>query len=157
MKTAFLSLGSNIDNPKQQILTAFARIKKHKCLHSAVSSKLYYSKPLGPQDQPDFINICIRLQTTLSASLLLDVLQWLELKAQRRRVRHWGERSLDADLIYYQHDNKEYPWQHSRLTLPHPEYINRDFVLLPLREVLDDSWQIDINLLCTKLDNSYVK
>jgi 2-amino-4-hydroxy-6-hydroxymethyldihydropteridine diphosphokinase len=156
IKTAFLSLGSNLDNPKQQILDALERLKSHPSLYEVVASKLYYSRPLGPQDQPDFINVCVRLQTSLSASLLLDVLQWLECKAQRKRVRHWGERSLDADLIYYQYDSDERTWQCARLILPHSQYTKRDFVLLPLREVLDDSWKIDIDALCAKLDNHFI-
>lgn len=156
MKTAFLSLGSNLNNPREQILQAVERMKKHPRLHNIVCSKLYQSRPLGPKDQPDFVNNCVRLQTTFSPSLLLDFLQWLELQSGRRRTRHWGERSLDVDLLYYQHNADELCWQHSRLTLPHPQYMQRDFVLYPLREVLDHSWSIDVDGLCKQLKHNYI-
>lgn len=157
MKTAFIGLGSNLNNPEQQILHAIERLEAHPSLHHVVTSKLYYSRPLGPQDQPDYVNACARLQTSLSASLLLDLLQWLEWKANRVKTRPWGERSLDVDLLYYQHTCAERIWQSSRLILPHPQFAQRDFVLYPLREVIDDSWPIDIETLCSQLSDNYIR
>ena len=77
---------------------------------------MYQSDPMGPQDQPDYINAVARINTTLSPEQLLDALQHLEAEHGRVRGRHWGERSLDLDLLLY----ADLQMQTQRLTLPHP-------------------------------------
>ena len=86
---------------------------------------------MGPQDQPDFINAVAELETGLDPIPLLDALQALEERAGRQRRRHWGERTLDLDILLY--DDRVL--DDARLKLPHPELTARGFVLVPLAEI----------------------
>ncbi|MCG8488411.1 MAG: 2-amino-4-hydroxy-6-hydroxymethyldihydropteridine diphosphokinase, partial [Chromatiales bacterium] len=94
-------------------------------------SSLYRSRPVGPQDQDDFINAVAHLSTALAADSLLDALQQLEQQHHRVRERRWGPRSLDLDLLLYGDRTIDTP----RLKVPHPEIAKRSFVLLPLHEI----------------------
>ncbi|MGB1202669.1 MAG: 2-amino-4-hydroxy-6-hydroxymethyldihydropteridine diphosphokinase, partial [Alloalcanivorax venustensis] len=97
-------------------------------------SDLYASAPVGPQDQPDFINAVAALETTLAPLALLDALQQLENAAGRERHRHWGERTLDLDILLWDQRTLDLP----RLTVPHPELTRRAFVIGPLLDLLPD-------------------
>lgn len=134
---AWVGLGSNLNNPKQQLLTAFVELAQvaNTCLLK--TSCLWSTKPLGPQDQPDFINAVALLETSLTPLALLDALQAIEQQHQRQRQRHWGPRTLDLDLLLYDDLQLEHP----RLSLPHPEMHRRRFVLEPLME-LDSCLQL---------------
>lgn len=133
--TAYLGLGSNVSNtlgsPKQHIETAIAQLQAHPDIRELQASSLYVSKPMGPQDQPDFLNAVLHVQTRLDAQALLAVCQHLEHNAQRQRIRHWGERSLDVDILLYgdQQINSD------ALTVPHAGMLQRNFVMLPLYEL----------------------
>ncbi|WP_040976140.1 2-amino-4-hydroxy-6-hydroxymethyldihydropteridine diphosphokinase [Necropsobacter massiliensis] len=131
MKTVYIALGSNLNNPMQQLntaLTAMAALPDSKL--SAVSS-FYRSSPLGPQDQPDYVNAVAALQTILAPLDLLDQLQRIENQQGRVRLRHWGERTLDLDILLYADEII----QHARLTVPHYDMKKREFVLIPLYEI----------------------
>jgi 2-amino-4-hydroxy-6-hydroxymethyldihydropteridine diphosphokinase len=86
---------------------------------------------VGPQDQPDFINGVVLLETALSPETLLDHLQQLEQAHGRVRLRHWGPRTLDLDLLLYGNETISTP----RLTVPHPRLAERDFVLRPMLDI----------------------
>ena len=86
---------------------------------------------MGPQDQPDFINAVVEIETTLKPHDLLSLCQQLEQQAQRVRLRHWGERSLDVDVLLYGDEQVDSP----TLTVPHPGITQRNFVLIPLAEL----------------------
>ena len=101
-------------------------------------SKLYQSPPMGPQDQPNYLNAVVQLSTNLAPLALLDELQRFEQESGRVRLRHWGERTLDLDLLIY----AEEKIQHERLTVPHVGVMERDFVLIPLLD-LDPNLHID--------------
>jgi 2-amino-4-hydroxy-6-hydroxymethyldihydropteridine diphosphokinase len=131
MSIAWIGLGSNLDQPAQQLTTAFEELAQLPRTQLRQTSRLWHSKPMGPQDQPDYINAVAQLDTELEPLQLLDALQQLEQQHQRIKLRHWGERTLDLDLLLY--DQLEY--QHPRLTLPHPGITQRGFVLLPLAEL----------------------
>lgn len=127
----YIGLGSNLNNPKHQLETAFIELNQLPKTQLISQSSLWSSQPIGPQDQPDFINAVALVATGLKPLELLDELQALERKHQRVKIRHWGERTLDLDIITYGELTLNTP----RLTLPHPEAKNRAFVLLPLAEI----------------------
>jgi len=132
MITAYIGLGSNLSDPIAQVNNAIDEVKQlAQCQVTAISS-LYLSKPMGPQDQNDYINAVIAIETSLSAIELLDLLQAIENNAGRvRKDNRWGARILDLDIILFGHEtiNTE------RLTIPHYGMHEREFVLLPLAEI----------------------
>lgn len=127
----YIGLGSNLEQPQKQVTDAIALLGQLPKSRLLASSRLYSSKPLGPSDQPDYINACAALDTELEPLALLDALQGLEQQQGRVRTRHWGERCLDLDLLLYGKLEHEC----SRLSLPHPQMLKRDFVLLPLQDI----------------------
>jgi len=132
MVTAYIGLGSNLSEPIKQVQTAISEIQKIEQSDVSNISSLYLSKPMGPQDQDDYINAVLSIDTDLSAIALLDALQAIENKAGRvRKDNRWGARILDLDMILYGNDviNSE------RLTVPHYGMHEREFVLLPLAEI----------------------
>jgi 2-amino-4-hydroxy-6-hydroxymethyldihydropteridine diphosphokinase len=132
---AYVGLGSNLSKPIKQVQAAIDEIKKlEKSLVIKVSS-LYLSKPMGPQNQDDYINAVLALETTLTPLELLDALQLIENKAGRvRKENRWGARILDLDIILFGNEiiNSE------RLIIPHYGMKKREFVLLPLAEIAAD-------------------
>jgi 2-amino-4-hydroxy-6-hydroxymethyldihydropteridine diphosphokinase len=130
---AYIGLGSNLQNPQQQLLDAVNEMAIWPDVQALELSPLYRTAPIGPQDQPDFINAVARLRTCLSPSALLKALQGLEQKHGRVRQRHWGERTLDLDILLYGTMQIEQP----ELSVPHPQLAKRAFVILPLRDVAE--------------------
>lgn len=132
MVRAYIGLGSNLDHPEQQLkkaLTSFDAIPAT-CLVDR--SSLYRSRPLGPQDQPDFVNAVAALDTRLPPLALLHELQAIEQQHGRdRSVGHWGPRTLDLDLLLY----GDMQLATADLTLPHPGLLERSFALFPLYEI----------------------
>lgn len=134
-KIAYIGLGSNLSEPIKQVQGAIDEISNIVQSHVINVSSLYMSKPMGPQDQNDYINAVLALETTLSPLELLDALQNIENKAGRvRKDNRWGARILDLDIILFGHEiinNK-------RLIVPHYGMREREFVLLPLAEITTD-------------------
>ena len=134
----YIGLGANLADPVGQLQRAVAALAAlPQCQLTAVSS-FYGSKPMGPQDQPNYLNAVVQLSTNLAPLALLDELQRFEQESGRVRLRHWGERTLDLDLLIY----AEEKIQHERLTVPHVGVMERDFVLIPLLD-LDPNLHID--------------
>ena len=131
MALAYIGLGANLDQPQQQLEQALVELAQLPYCRLVTQSSLYHSKPIGPQDQPDYINAVALLETDLEPLALLDAVQQLEQDHGRIRKRHWGERTLDLDniLIDQQIIKSE------RLTVPHPYAQQRSFVLVPLSEI----------------------
>lgn len=132
-----VGLGSNLDNPQHQVTQALARLAALPATRLLHHSALYASAPVGPQDQPDFINAVAILETSLAPLPLLDALQTLEHDAGRVRQRYWGERTLDLDILLWDQQRLHLP----RLQVPHPELTRRAFALRPLLD-LDDHWTL---------------
>ncbi|MEE8320950.1 MAG: 2-amino-4-hydroxy-6-hydroxymethyldihydropteridine diphosphokinase [Gammaproteobacteria bacterium] len=135
MTKAFIGLGSNLGHPEKQLAEALASLDGTDDVCVKQNSSFYRSKPVGPQDQPDYINAVARLETDLDPLDLLDRMQAIEDRQGRVRGKvRWGPRTLDLDLLLYGDKiiNKK------RLTVPHPEIKNRDFVLIPLNEIAPD-------------------
>ncbi|MGK0446141.1 MAG: 2-amino-4-hydroxy-6-hydroxymethyldihydropteridine diphosphokinase [Bermanella sp.] len=156
MALAYIGLGANLDQPQQQIEQALIELARLPNTTLISHSSLYHSKPVGPQDQPDYINAVALLDTRLEPLELLDVLQKLEQDHGRLRKRHWGERTLDLDIILM--GNKII--ESERLTVPHPFAQQRSFVLFPLSEInpnLIFPDGIALEQLLTELDNDLIR
>ncbi len=138
MTIATIGLGSNMgsatESPRQHITTAIHSLGKIQSTRMISASSLYKSKPLGPQDQDDYINAVVQIETELEALELLDALQVIENEHGRVRNEHWGPRTLDLDILMF----GEEVIQNDRLTIPHAEMMNRSFVLVPLAEINSD-------------------
>ncbi|MEA1079699.1 2-amino-4-hydroxy-6-hydroxymethyldihydropteridine diphosphokinase [Marinobacter qingdaonensis] len=128
---AFIGLGSNLENPTGQLARAVTALATLPSTVLVAQSPFYASRPVGPQDQPDFVNGAVWLRTELAPHALLDQLQAIELQHGRQRLRHWGPRTLDLDLLVY----GDHSLDDDRLTVPHRELPNRDFVLQPLLDL----------------------
>jgi len=131
MITAYIGLGSNLDEPLAQVKTALDELGELPLSHKIGQSSCYRSDPQGPPGQPDYINAVACLQTELPAHDLLDALQSLEQQHQRVRIEHWGPRTLDLDLLLY----GDHIIDTERLQVPHPWLAQRSFVLYPLAEI----------------------
>ena len=134
MSIVYIALGSNLNMPIQQLNLAIQAMADLPDTEIKKVSSLYQSQPLGPQDQPDYVNAVACLETELSPLALLDALQNIENGQGRIRLRHWGERTLDLDILLY--GNQEI--QTERLTVPHIEMKNREFVIVPLYDLAPD-------------------
>ncbi|CAH1042310.1 2-amino-4-hydroxy-6-hydroxymethyldihydropteridine diphosphokinase [Halomonas sp. TD01] len=132
MSLAYIGLGSNLDDPEGHVRQALRELDGLPLCQLVAHSSLYATRPIGPQDQPDFINAVAALETKLSPLALLDQLQGLEQRHRRQRLRHWGPRTLDLDLLLYNQDTIMRP----RLRVPHPHMHERAFVLAPLEELV---------------------
>ena len=134
MIKAYIGLGSNLDDPQSQLKKAIISLEMMPSTSVVKTSSFYRSKPVGPQDQPDYINAVVELDTELSASVLLDYLQAIENEQGRERKIKWGARTLDLDILLFGDEiiNDD------RLQVPHVEMHNRGFVLLPLNEIFSD-------------------
>lgn len=131
LTTAYIALGSNLENPREQVAKAIKEISKLSAVKLLKISSIYETPPLGPQNQPDFINQVICVEMTLTAFELLDELLAIENKMGRVRTVRWGPRIIDCDILLFGDEviNTE------RLVIPHPEMHHRDFVLKPLAEL----------------------
>ncbi len=131
---AFVAYGSNMGDSKKIIDEAVAGLTDNKYINIIAKSSDYRSAPYGGVEQDDFINGIIMLETVLSPHNLLEVLHKYENEAGRQRTVHWGPRTLDLDIIFY---DKEII-KSEELTVPHSDMHNRDFVLVPLCEIAPD-------------------
>lgn len=135
MTWAYVGLGSNLGDSLSLFQQAVDGLSR---LGEVQISRLYGSRPMGPQDQPDYVNAAVRVDTRLSPEDLLAYLQHLEQQAGRVRLRHWGERTLDLDLLCM----PPYTRQTQALTIPHVGVLERAFVIQPLLD-LDADLTID--------------
>jgi len=131
MICAYIGLGANLDNPAGQLARAVVAINElPQCVIQTVSS-VYRSPPMGPQDQPDYLNAVLALMTGLTPTALLVALQGIENAQGRQRGERWGARTLDLDILLYGDQVVAEP----QLQIPHPGLRQRDFVLQPLLEL----------------------
>lgn len=128
---AYIALGSNLGNKEEYLKFAVDSLDKHpKCKVLKVSDFII-TAPVGGVVQDDFLNGCLELSTILTANELLELLLSIEKEAKREREIHWGPRTLDLDLLFYDDlilDTK-------KLTIPHPELHKRGFVLEPMAQI----------------------
>ena len=131
MPVAYIALGSNLENPAQQLQAACDALATEAQLHIIAGSSVFRSAAVGPGEQPDYLNAVVAIATSLSAEALLDRLQAIEQARGRERSVCWGPRTLDLDLLLYSDQQICSP----RLQVPHPAMAQRHFVLYPLAEL----------------------
>lgn len=127
----YIAFGSNMGDREKFINNAIQDLRENKYFRNIESSDFFYSSPYGGVEQGEFVNGVLYAETILEPYELLDVLHKLEMKAERVRVQHWGPRTLDLDIIFYDDmilDEKD-------LQIPHKDMANRDFVLVPLEQL----------------------
>ncbi len=148
-EVVYIGLGSNLADPLDQLQRAsFALGNLPDTTRTALSS-WYRTPPMGPQNQPDYLNGVAQLRTGLSPTDLLLALQIIEQDHQRVRERHWGPRTLDLDILLYGDQVIDLP----ELQIPHPGMYQRNFVLLPLAEIDPHLHFPDGSSLAMRLEN----
>lgn len=129
---AYIALGANLDDPRAQIERAFHELSSAPQSRLIARSKLYRTEPLGPRDQPEFINAVAGLLTQLTPRALLEALQGIEMAMGRvAPPMRWGPRRIDLDLIVYGDARIDEP----HFKVPHPGAPVRNFVLYPLCDI----------------------
>jgi len=132
MERVYIGLGSNLATPLAQLRSALAALAALPHTRLIAQSSFYASDPLGPADQPRYVNAVAALDTELSPLALLDALQTIELEQGRtRKAERWGPRTLDLDILLFGERLLDEP----RLTVPHYHMHARAFVLYPLAEI----------------------
>jgi 2-amino-4-hydroxy-6-hydroxymethyldihydropteridine diphosphokinase len=130
--SCYIGLGANLEDPVAQVRRALVALSGLPQTRLVAHSRLYRNPPMGPPDQPDYVNAVACIETKLAPLDLLDGLHAIE--RDHGRVRHgakWGARTLDLDMLLY----GDRVIRHERLTVPHPGLPERAFVLYPLAEI----------------------
>jgi 2-amino-4-hydroxy-6-hydroxymethyldihydropteridine diphosphokinase len=130
-RPAYVGIGSNLQSPRERVLEAIERMGTLETTRVVLRSHLYLSRPMGPQDQPDFINAAVGLLTQLAVRELLTGLLGIERSMGRDRQERWGPRVIDLDLLWMIDSAIDEPG----LTVPHPGVSMRNFVLYPLADI----------------------
>ena len=130
-RPAYVAVGSNLNQPRERVTEACERIRALPATRLEMRSRMYLTRPMGPKDQPDYVNAVIGLLTQLAARELLDALLGIERAMGRQRQERWGPRLIDLDLIWMVGAAIDEPG----LTLPHPGVSMRNFVLYPLDDI----------------------
>ena len=128
---AYVAVGSNMGDSRQLIADGLAKLKAKEAVRDFKESSLLVTKPYGPVEQDDFLNGCVAFETLLDPEELLDLLHTIEAEANRERKIHWGPRTLDLDIIFYD----KLVYESEDLVIPHVDMQNRSFVLTPLAEL----------------------
>ncbi|MCZ0755809.1 2-amino-4-hydroxy-6-hydroxymethyldihydropteridine diphosphokinase [Anoxybacillus sp. J5B_2022] len=128
---AYIALGSNIGNRLRYLHEAVKKLAEYEQILVVETSSIYETDPVGYVQQNKFLNMVVHIRTSLSPFALLEVTQKIEQELGRKREIRWGPRTLDLDILLYNHENIET----ERLTIPHPRMTERAFVLVPLLEI----------------------
>jgi 2-amino-4-hydroxy-6-hydroxymethyldihydropteridine diphosphokinase len=129
----FVGVGANLGDRAATLRAAVERLRGAKGILHVEPSAVYETEPVGVTDQPQFLNQVLGVETTLSPEELLALLQQIEATFGRERTVRWGPRTLDLDLLAYEGETRTT----QELMLPHPRMLEREFVTVPLREVLE--------------------
>ena len=133
-KTAYLGLGSNLGGREANMRQALKLMESDAKVAVVAASSLYETRPVGVEDQPDFLNAVVELRTSLDPWELLSLCLDVEKRLGRKRTIRWGPRVIDIDILLYEGveiaDNK--------LSIPHPRMLERGFVMIPLAEIAPD-------------------
>lgn len=151
MKAVYLGLGSNIEPKVEYLKKAVKKLAAETEIILEKTSSLYSTKAYGYEDQADFINAVVYLKTSLTPEKLLQTVLKIESDLGRVRIKKWGPRTIDIDILFY----NKLKYQSQDLIIPHPEIKKRAFVLIPLIEVAEDQLfieEISIKKWLHKLD-----
>ena len=149
--TAYVALGSNLGDKEANLRKALELLEE-RGVEVVKTSSFICTEPYGVTDQPQFLNGVCEVRTSLVPLALLHTLLEIEQEMGRVRLRHWGERNIDLDLLLYEDvvlDTEE-------LKLPHPDMQNRDFVLLPLAEIAPELVHPILQKSIEELSNLYI-
>jgi 2-amino-4-hydroxy-6-hydroxymethyldihydropteridine diphosphokinase len=152
-EVAYISVGSNLNNPYQQVKRAVDKLKIANSISVKAVSGWYLSDPLGPKNQSRYVNGVIKISTRLSPNQLLKKLHEIEDAHGRIRNVRWGPRTLDLDILLY----GSRMMNTKKLTIPHPEMKIRNFVLTPLADIEPDLVLPDGSILSSLLENNQLK
>lgn len=130
-KRVYLGIGSNMGEKENYLKEAIRKISANEKIRKVRCSEFIVTAPYGGVEQDDFLNGAVELETLLTPNQLLSFLQQLEAEAGRERLIHWGPRTLDLDILFFQ----DYVSDDPALSVPHPDMENRRFVLEPLSEL----------------------
>jgi 2-amino-4-hydroxy-6-hydroxymethyldihydropteridine diphosphokinase len=128
---AYIGLGANLGNREATLGEAVARLGRTPGVRMLKASRLRETKPLGPQDQPDYLNGVVKIETELAPEALLTALLDIERSLGRIRGERWGPRTVDLDILTY----GDRPFESPVLRIPHPELPNRPFLLDAIKEI----------------------
>jgi 2-amino-4-hydroxy-6-hydroxymethyldihydropteridine diphosphokinase len=131
-KYIILSLGSNIEPRKEYLLLALKELEKYLKIEKV--SKIYETKPVGFEKQNNFLNLIVIGDTELTPQELLKKIKETETKVGRKERFRWGPREIDIDIVYFKNKVVE----EENLIIPHPERLKRNFVIIPLLELIPD-------------------
>jgi 2-amino-4-hydroxy-6-hydroxymethyldihydropteridine diphosphokinase len=148
MIKCYIGLGSNLANPVAQIRAAIEALQQIPATQLTRLSSFYWSTAVGPSGQDDYLNGAAELLTAHSAETLLDFLQAIETAQGRKRIQHWGARTLDLDILLY----GDHTINTERLQIPHRELLQRDFVIRPLLDIDETICLPDSTKLASRLD-----
>jgi 2-amino-4-hydroxy-6-hydroxymethyldihydropteridine diphosphokinase len=155
MSFCAIGLGSNLGDSRSILTGAIDRLRSHPQIEVTAVSSWYTTAPIGPP-QPDYLNGCAMLQTSLLPLDLLNALHSIEAEFGRVRQEVWGARTLDLDLLLYDDLIIDLP----TLQVPHPRMLERAFVLVPLSEIAPNAIKPrsgqSIFTLCKQLEHSGV-
>ena len=149
--TAYLALGSNLGDKEANLRRALELVQQ-RGVEVVKTSGFICTEPYGVTDQPQFLNGVCEVRTSLEPLELLQTLLEIEQEMGRVRLRHWGERNIDLDLLLYEDVVMDTP----ELILPHPDMQNRDFVLLPLAEIAPELVHPILQKSIEELSNLYI-
>ncbi|MFA6682386.1 MAG: 2-amino-4-hydroxy-6-hydroxymethyldihydropteridine diphosphokinase [Sphaerochaeta sp.] len=133
--TAYLALGSNIGDREEHLNTAIEMLSKKEDIKVTRVSTFLNTEPVGYTDQPDFLNAVVEIQTDLDPYALLETCNQIEQALKRKRVIHWGPRTIDVDILLF----GSLILDEEKLTIPHPRMLEREFVLKPLCEIAPEA------------------
>ncbi|MBR5127333.1 MAG: 2-amino-4-hydroxy-6-hydroxymethyldihydropteridine diphosphokinase [Roseburia sp.] len=145
--TAYVAIGSNMGDKKAYIEDALYMLEEMSEIQIKKVSDLIVTKPYGGVEQDDFVNGAIKLRTLFTPNELLDALHLVEKHAKRERLVHWGPRTLDLDIIFYD----DLVYEDDELIIPHVDMANRDFVLKPLLDLCPNKRHPILGLTMTQL------
>ncbi|KSA33020.1 2-amino-4-hydroxy-6-hydroxymethyldihydropteridine diphosphokinase [Staphylococcus aureus] len=131
MIQAYLGLGSNIGDRESQLNDAIKILNEYDGINVSNISPIYETAPVGYTEQPNFLNLCVEIQTTLTVLQLLECCLKIEECLHRIRKERWGPRTLDVDILLYGEEMIDLP----KLSVPHPRMNERAFVLIPLNDI----------------------
>jgi 2-amino-4-hydroxy-6-hydroxymethyldihydropteridine diphosphokinase len=137
-KNVYLGLGGNMGDVKAHLISALTYLNASGDVDIICASSIYETPPWGIEDQPVFLNMCIRIQTCIIPIDLLELCQRVEHSLNRERTIRWGPRTIDIDILLMEGGVVELP----ELTIPHPRIKERAFVLVPLAEIAPE-WMLD--------------